>query len=391
MAELAKWQDRSPIYDEYLQERHGIELAYRDVAAHRTQTGRVIWPPSDIANIKLYNMALSANEIHARLSASGKRNLVSSIRKALNSEFGFGPFAFEMQIAIHLMRRGFDVTCHDMEEGGGFDFLAIKDGLELEVECKHISGDVGRRIHRRRLLQLGELLFPQVDAVLDQLEGGIWVDVILADRLTGTVEDHRTIVSGIVAVVRRDNEVDNQICQITARRRAYNPGHSVFGNPQRVTTDDIAQFFEVPRDFFNSNILVLLRPSRAVACINIKCEQGDIVLEKIGRRMAEDANRQFTKQRPAMLCAHLSDLKREHLSEIYGDGAGGPFRHTIEDVMARRPWLHTVAVTATGSMVLEQERVVGGRVMLGLQDGSMLTRNMQHPNANDVRLYGLFA
>ena len=64
----------------------------------------------------------------------------------------------EMATAAHLMRRHCDVEFHDLETGGGFDFLANRAGATLEVECKMVSGDLGRQIHRKRVLELQERL-----------------------------------------------------------------------------------------------------------------------------------------------------------------------------------------------------------------------------------------
>ena len=49
-------------------------------------------------------------------------------------------------MAVHLMSQGYDVGFHDLEGGAGHDFQASKDGAVIEVECKFISGDIGRKI-----------------------------------------------------------------------------------------------------------------------------------------------------------------------------------------------------------------------------------------------------
>jgi uncharacterized UPF0146 family protein len=60
----------------------------------------------------------------------------------------------ELAVAAHLSRAGFDVEFTDIEDRARFDLLAQKEDIRLEVDCKTASGDVGRKIHRRRAIEL---------------------------------------------------------------------------------------------------------------------------------------------------------------------------------------------------------------------------------------------
>ena len=64
----------------------------------------------------------------------------------LQSDKGLLPLQHEMTTITHLLLNGFNVTCHDLENNGGFDFLASRDGVEVEVECKMVSGDIGKQL-----------------------------------------------------------------------------------------------------------------------------------------------------------------------------------------------------------------------------------------------------
>jgi hypothetical protein len=85
------------------------------------------------------------------------------------------------------MSRGFDVDFHDLEDGGGYDFLAESGGSKLEVECKYISADTGRKIHRRKLYELGGTLAPIMSHAVEDKQGGIHL-VDIPDQLYGSKE-----------------------------------------------------------------------------------------------------------------------------------------------------------------------------------------------------------
>jgi hypothetical protein len=114
----------------------------------------------------------------------------------------------------HLNQKGFDVTFQDIDHGGGFDFLAVKDGVELEVECKSASGDLGRQVHRRRMIELSRHLQSVIKEALTS-QGGRLVRVLLPGSLHGRREFLGGLAETIRSVIRTERSVDTE----TARGR----------------------------------------------------------------------------------------------------------------------------------------------------------------------------
>ena len=177
----------------YLTERFGLELAFGQVRQHHKQTGRYPWPPKTAEQQRLYSFLAMIVRCHQRLGAKGKTRLKGMIEDGLKSDYGIAQLAFEMKMVAQLMSRGFDVEFNDMESGGGFDFLATNEKVEIEIECKFVSGDIGRQIHLKRLHQLGTVLLPEMAKFLDQECGGQLVRVLLPGRLTGDDKQHHKI------------------------------------------------------------------------------------------------------------------------------------------------------------------------------------------------------
>jgi hypothetical protein len=92
------------------------------------------------------------------------------------------PFLFEIDIAAHFLRQGYNVIFADLEGVGQYDLL-IQGDRELEVECKRISADAGRKITRYNFFYLSDILFTQ----LQQVKGRFLISLTAADRL-GTDE-----------------------------------------------------------------------------------------------------------------------------------------------------------------------------------------------------------
>jgi hypothetical protein len=122
-----------------VRERHGLELAFEEVHRYQRSTGRCPWPPRTSDEYRLYSFLAGAVRIQSVLGEAGRKRFTGAFRAGLEKEFGLGPLAFEVKVAFHLMSRGFDVNFHDLEIGGGYDFMAISGGTQVEVECKHVS------------------------------------------------------------------------------------------------------------------------------------------------------------------------------------------------------------------------------------------------------------
>jgi hypothetical protein len=83
----------------------------------------------------LYGFLISAQRIHAGLPQAAIIRFEGALRGALKDSNGLRPFAYEVGIAAHLMRKKWDVEFADLCGTARFDFLARQDSIEIEVEC----------------------------------------------------------------------------------------------------------------------------------------------------------------------------------------------------------------------------------------------------------------
>ncbi len=104
----------------------------------------------DHRHYKLYGFVVV--RIYEQLSLTGQKRLRGMQRDGLQPHNNLLSLQHEILTAVHLMGRGYDVEMNDLENGSGVDFIASLRGLELEIECKMFTGDIGRQIHRRKAL-----------------------------------------------------------------------------------------------------------------------------------------------------------------------------------------------------------------------------------------------
>jgi hypothetical protein len=88
-------------------------------------------------------------EIAEKLSSVARDVLSGRLRDALKTDSGLAPLHLEIETALLLMADGFEVDWPDLNGCGSADLSFSRDALRGEVECKSISADAGRKIHRR--------------------------------------------------------------------------------------------------------------------------------------------------------------------------------------------------------------------------------------------------
>jgi hypothetical protein len=387
---IEKWRLQDPLYQAFLVERYGPELAFEEIQAFSRSRGRLPFPPTPIHHNRLCNLALTVTRVYEHLSGAARARLIGYVRTCLTLEYGLGPVIFEMQVIAHLMRQGFDVVLNDLENGGGFDFLATRGGSEIEIECKHISADVGRQIHKRKLLDLGTRLRPAVEAQLAIDGEMILLDAVLPGRLVSTTREQDAIIDAVTACITQNAAVERPKCAVNISRHPIDRSHPILSSTADRTLDELIAVFGPLADLNHRSVFFIIRPGRGICAIQIRSSRRDLVISRIIEHLKDDAERQFTKNRPALLCAHFADLTAEQLQGLNAlPREQNLLNHAVTQLFERRPFLHTIGFTAAGAIV--QERDSAGRLMAqGLQDSAVTYYNHEHPSAADANLQGIF-
>jgi len=385
----------NPLWEAFVLERHGLELAFGDVHRHLRATGRCPWPPRTAEEYRLYSFLAVAVQLYPRLASNGQARLAGAIRSSLEKDFGLGPLAFEMKVAAHLMSRGFEVEFHDLESGGGYDFLAKSESTKLEVECKHISADIGRQIHRRKLYELGGVLFPVIAQAVDRGGEGRLVQVTLPGRLTSSKEQQQALMERIRAVLSGAvSEVDDSVCAVSSSTFSLAASPFSRGRGHRLTMADVTDYLKQAFNIENANVLLNWRPGHAAVIVFFRSTKPDKVLDTVFKRLKADARQQFSGNLPAFLCVHLADLTHEQLLDLANAERAGTvtgIQRAVSIILQIRPHVHSIGVMADGEVRITQERSAN-RVHTSVQEvgPSYVFRNPAHPLAKEPSLDRVF-
>ena len=131
-------------------DHHDIELKFLQLLERQQKEGVFPVEVEDHFHYQLYGFFSGVVRIYEQLSPFAQRRLRGMLLDGLKPDNNLLSVQHEVLTAVHLMSVGFDVEMNDLEHGSDVDFIARRDGLELEVECKMFSADLGRKLHRRK-------------------------------------------------------------------------------------------------------------------------------------------------------------------------------------------------------------------------------------------------
>jgi hypothetical protein len=276
------------------------------------------------------------------------------LRSGLSDEYGLASLQHEMTVAAHLMSKGFDVTFSDIESGNGFDLLAQKEGIEIEVECKTHSADIGRKVHRRRVYQLEKHIISIMNSALDNDQNGKLVRIIVPKRLDGNNQHLQTLAACFVEALRNRMSLSGpEPCAIEYRTFPLTGSPFDTVNPRGVKLEHVRQYLEDQIGFPIGHALMLFRPKRGAVVVTVESAQPDKVMDGVVRRLKELVKNQLTGRQPSLICIRFSDLAEDGLLRIAKDdkaGRASSLQRATSMLLDRDDWehVHTVAYTVPG-------------------------------------------
>jgi len=340
---------RNPMITPYLDDWFGLERAMGRSQIYLNQTGRFPMRSAGLLELRLFSFAAMLVRVHAQLSSTAKRRMEGRVRSGLDGDNTLAGLAFELQSAANLMHRGVDIHWHDIESNGGFDFLARKDAIEVEIECKTFSADLGRKIHRRRHHQFIELIQP----ALMKVEQPIFVDVVLATRLHGSEVPALAHATTRALQTLKDIEGPDPYSIVLTQ---FDQADSPFSDLSTITEDKIKEFVAQRFGSVNDNVVALMNAKGGVGLVAIRCQQPDEVVMGMHRQL-KAAAAQLSGKRPGFVRAQMMDISAEEFRELFaaheqpGNSIGLTALLMRFFAGEQRRHVHTLSFSTHGEMV----------------------------------------
>lgn len=292
---------KNPLLQSYYRETYPIEYALAESRRHYRLTGRF---PFGSNFGRAYALVAALQRFAELLNPSALAQLDGRIRGAMKDEFGLRPLAYEVDTAVNLVRRGFDVEWTDLTGVASFDLRATKDATTIEIECKTTSADTGRKITRAGLHRLAGRLADRT-RLIDRTGGVHLYQVTIPNRL----DTNDAQIAALAELISKsmDHARDERS---PSGRVIYRLLDSVA--PSLSSEAEIRNYLEARSVRENCHIVWNERPGHGLIAMAVMSEEADTVAASVTAR-AMEAAKQLSGRNPAIVTLQLVEMSRAQL------------------------------------------------------------------------------
>ena len=328
-------------------------------------------------------------KVYQNLSPSAQKRLSGMLKAAIRQRYGLNSIAFEMEIATHLMMMGYDVEFHDLESEARYDFFITKDNIEIELECKYVSIDKGRQIHRKELRQFDGLVFDWIKSHLNSINSSFYVRLTIPGRLKADIAYQDTLLGSLkVALMSGSSRFDCPECSIDIEEFDLDSISKVSTNNGVDLSSKLAAVID-RYALSNKNVMVFAKNSKYVILLSVDSEIKDEVINVVFKEWQKSTKNQFTTNRTGVLCCRFADLSLTNLLSIYEDITDETkLKERTSNLLGRRDHLHSITYIADHSANLSQPEVISGATRN--RQPTYTIKNSKHPAIADPR-FDLFS
>ena len=250
-----------------------------------------------------------------RSTVKQARAFVKRVRTAFGGSENMHGLRLELLAATHFARRGQRVAWHRVNSGGSFDLLIEDLGPSgLEVECKSISVNKGRRIHRRDALEFWGVLWRDVAGVAKDLRSGLAVVLTVPYRLPEDGEERVALARAVVArFVAGNGAALGGGAEV--RIEPFDPAKIKAAKDKG--PEELRRAIEAATGTANREAAVYGTPAGGILAFVMQSAVEDDVLDQVFATLDDSAERQFTHNRGALFWVALQGIDADQLLSVH--------------------------------------------------------------------------
>lgn len=303
-------QQKSPFRWKIVADYHWLEMAISYQNDVLSKEGHLLAELVDNLILAALTFAAMVVEVHTRLSEKGQRELKGRLIDGLKAESGFAALYLEFDIARQLMLNGFDVGFPDMEGRAQFDLEYGRGEFKGEVECKSLSADAGRQIHRKDFYRFMEAIYPMLAGHVEALRKEVLI-ITLRGRLTPNTSDQSGLRNAIANMLSIGAPTTITQPKFQVERRSY--AECLASAP----TQDPKAFYAVCKEAFGPHAHVAGGMTEDGGCLVVmRSEREDDTSKPLLEAMRK-AMTQFSGARPSFIAVQFQDIEAADLMLVH--------------------------------------------------------------------------
>ena len=303
---------------QHLQHENALAYQFEHLRELTAKFGSI--PPWEINNHTIYPAASFAAQVLSIMEVS-PRQFAEQLRRRVHGAFrnpdDMRGLRLELSAATHFARRARKLAWPEMTGDGTFDLLVEDVGPHgLEIECKAISEDKGRKIHKREVLDFYRLLWPHIQSTIKGLSTGLSAVLTIPGRLPTQHADRLALAGQYGSVIfsgRGASLPDGSTIRITefdAGRLGDIPSATRLGEV-RAAIDDVTETS-------NRQAMVIGTHAGGALALTVQSGSDDIIMKAVFDTLSDSAKRQLSGGRGGMFLVGFHGIDGGQLRSVAG-------------------------------------------------------------------------
>lgn len=278
------------------------------------------------------------------------RAMIGRVQGAIKNPDHMRGLRLELTAATHFLKRGYSIVWAEQAGFGRFDLLVEGMGSDgLEVECKSVSSDKGRKIHRYEAIEFHSLLQPSLSTFAQTLHVGLAAVVTVPDRLPEKLADRKALAEFVGRQILRGS-VQATFEGVRVRIVEFDAKSVMAEGPGGTPLFD-KEALERVTGTRNRSMMIVGGGSSGQGHITVvlQSELEDEFLARTFETVAESAKKQVTKSRPAHYFVQFDGLDTLGLREIAEleldtKQPPTPLRVSVSNLLNRDSYAHIIGI-----------------------------------------------
>lgn len=301
---------------EHLMRENAIAFQLDRFRAMAEKFGRI--PQGEVNNQQFYPAASFIAQVLSFMDASPKplaERFRRRVHGALKNPDDMRGLRLEFAAATHFLRRRRAVSWPEMTGEGTFDLLVSDVGPNgLEVECKSISGDKGRKIHKRESLDFFGLLQPHLKSTTAGLSKGLSAAITVPGRLPTNFRERQALAKEAATAIFHGKSAElSGKCEI----RLSEFDISKLGDIRNTMNSEVVRAaVDTVTGTSNRHSMIIGTVSGGALALAIQSAADDVFMEAVFETIKESAARQLTGSRGGMFFVGIQGISGDQLESI---------------------------------------------------------------------------